>query len=145
MKLNPILDLFLMQIHLINKFVLSVWFLCRVSNGSLSLKGIQFGIASLLTMPNLIKTTTFYKPNKYGSFKKDILFQEGGRVQSNSDKKVTWGMEGFSQTRMSFMQFLFITNFEFFHSNCHCLDKMQKQSPRKFTSSIFIHFVIEHL
>ena len=44
---EPQLDLFLMSVHLINIFVLSVWFLFKVS---LSLKGIEFGIVSLMCL-----------------------------------------------------------------------------------------------
>ena len=54
MKMNPTLALLLMWIYLINLLVFSVWFLLRVSTGSLSLKGIQFGIVSLISLGNQI-------------------------------------------------------------------------------------------
>ena len=54
MKMNPTLALLLVWIYLINLLVVSVWFLLRVSTGSLSLKGIQFGIVSLISLGNQI-------------------------------------------------------------------------------------------
>ena len=54
MEMNLKLDLFLTSIHLINLSVLSVWVFFRVSTGSLSLKGIQFGIAGLMCLGDQI-------------------------------------------------------------------------------------------
>ena len=54
MKMNPTLALLSVWLYLINLLVVSVWFLLRVSTGSLSLKGIQFGIVSLISLGNQI-------------------------------------------------------------------------------------------
>ena len=54
MKMNPTLALLSVWLYLINLLVVSVWFLLRVSTGSLSLKGIQFGIVGLISLGNQI-------------------------------------------------------------------------------------------
>ena len=54
MKMNPILDLLLTSINLTKLLVLSVWFLLRVSTGSLTLTGIEFGIVSVMCLADQI-------------------------------------------------------------------------------------------